>query len=217
MAPTLEYVLDAYNYAQKNEVNFNPNEFCLCFLFRNPGMRIAADTISWEIQSVLYEKNATKEEDPQDKQWDGPVPFVHDFDHRLFKPAYKSLPSSVKSAIKQADYDENFTALFFVLELPQPNKRYHMLFKPKTVNLSFGKFQQNGVRVELDLSDSRTRKRLVQYAEGRGWVDDRMEELGAVSAEFEKPKAAPKSKPAKKSALKPKAKAKKSPSKKRKK
>ncbi len=207
MAPSLEYVLAAYHYAEKNEINFNPNEFCLCFLFRNPEMRIAADTISWEMQSILYEKNATKEDDPEDRQWDGPVTYVHDFDHRLFKPAYKSLPAPVRSAVKPADYGENFTALFFVLELPEQNKRYHLLFKPKTVNLSFGKFQREGVRVELDLSDSYPKKQLVTYQEGKGWVGEKMEELG-TAMESEPSKPAPKQKPPKKSAAKPKKKAK---------
>ena len=210
MAPTLEFVLDAYQYARKNEVNFNPNEFCLCFLYRNPGMRIAGDTLSWEMQSVLYEKIADKKEDPEDKMWEGPKPFVLDFDNRLFKPAYKSLPSYVRNKVSQADYEQDFTAIFFTLELPESDHRFHLLFKPKTVNLSFGNFKDSGGRVELSLSDSTKALKIVHYAEGKGWVDDRMEALGTSMAEAKAPK------PAAKQKAKPKT-AKKSPVKKRKK
>src|SRR3989344_8974019 len=135
MAPTLAYVTNAYAYAAANEFNFNPDEFCVCFLFRNPDQRIAVDTMTWETQAALYEKNATKEQDPMDKMWDGPRAFVHDFDHRLPKPAYRCLPSQIKSALKESDYNENFSALFFIFELPEPNKRYHLFFKPKTANM----------------------------------------------------------------------------------
>ena len=194
MAPTLEFVLDAYQYARKNEVNFNPNEFCLCFLYRNPGMRIAGDTLSWEMQSVLYEKIADKKEAPEDKRGEGPKPFVHDFDNRLFKPAYKSLPSYVRNKVSQADYEQDFTAIFFTLELPESDHRFHLLFKPKTVNLSFGNFKDSGVRVELSLSDSTKALKIVHYAEGKGWVDDRMEALGTSTVEAKTPKPAAKQK-----------------------
>ncbi|HIK02396.1 TPA: hypothetical protein H1012_00940 [archaeon] len=194
MAPTLEFVLDAHEYARKNEVNFTPNEFCLCFLYRNPERRIAADTISWEMQSALYEKIADRKADPEDKMWEGPKAFVHDFDHRLFKPAYKALPSYVRGKVSQPDYEDNFTAIFFILELPESNHRFHLLFKPKTVNLGFGNFKDGGVRVELSLTDSTKALKIVHYVSGRGWVDERMEALGTSMAETKTFKPAAKQK-----------------------
>lgn len=193
MAVTLIDVFDAQAYAGRNGIQFEENEFYICLLFKD-SQHMGADDISWNLQLGMYFKEPLrKDADPNDLEWDGSHAFEHEFDLRLQKPPFRSLPSVVRSAIKPEDYEKNHLCLFLNFFVPKRDTRTHITLNSKTFGLDMGRYQKGELKIEVFCSSAGEKSmKIVEYKESSGWVGPNSEELKAVISAAESVKAPPK-------------------------